>query len=363
MRGRAAPRLHAVVLAGGAGERFWPRSRRSHPKPLLRVAGGRTLLEASLARARRFATPERRWLVCGPEHAAAMRRQAQLPRGHVLVEPARRNTAMAVAWAALRIQAEDPGAVLALLPADHLIPDAARFATAIQRAARAAAEQEVLVTLGVRPTRPETGYGYILRGAAVGRPHPGLHRVVRFVEKPSAARARRFLRDGRFLWNAGIFVWKARVILEEIEACAPELWRATEPLRRRPRGAGARPALEAAYRRAPSVPIDTAVMERSRRVWTLPVSFSWSDVGTWAALAEQLGVDGRRSRSVGGAALFEQAPGNLVWPQGRPVVLLGVEGLAVIDSGDALLVARLDRSGDLRRVVARLREIGRTDLT
>ncbi len=357
---RASPgRLHAVVLAGGAGQRFWPRSRRVRPKPLLRVVGGHSLLEATLRRARRFAPPDRTWLVCAAEHARAMRASSRLPRGHVLVEPEGRNTAMAVVWAAARLRARDPDAVMAVLPADHHVPDEAAFARAVRRAARAADRARVLVTLGVRPTRPETGYGYIRVGAPAPAGFSGLHRVGRFVEKPSEGRARRFLRHGGFLWNAGVFVWRADVILEEAERCAPELARAAAPLVRAPRASAAR---EAAYRRAPSLPIDVAVLERSRRVWTLPVRFGWSDVGTWASLAEQLGRGADRNVAIDGGAICEDARGNLVWPGRRTVALLGVEGLAVVDSDDALLVARLDRSGDVRRVVARLRALGREDL-
>jgi len=349
-------RVHAVVLAGGSGQRFWPRSRRRHPKPLLRALDGRTLLAATFDRARRFAGDAGLWLVCGEEHARPMRREARaagLPPRRVVVEPRARNTAMAAAVAALRVAAEDPDAVLAVLPADHVIPDARAFAAALARAARAAAEADVLVTLGVEPTRPDTGYGYIRVGdAAPG--HTGLHRVSRFVEKPAAARARRFVRGGRHLWNAGIFVWRARTLLEEVEACAPDLHRALAPVRAEPRGRGAARALEAAYRRAPSLPVDVAVLERSKRVWTLPVDFHWSDVGTWDSLARELGVGDGASRVVAGDAILEHADGNLVWGDGRLVVLLGVEDLAVIDTPDALLVARLDRSPELKRVVERL---------
>ncbi|UCE86486.1 MAG: mannose-1-phosphate guanylyltransferase [Deltaproteobacteria bacterium] len=356
--------IHAVVLAGGAGERFWPRSRRHRPKPFLALSGGATLLEATLSRARRFAGTDRVWIVCGPEHARAVRAGCRLARGRVLVEPRRRNTAMAVGLAAARIAAEDPDAVLAVLPADHRIPDARAFAAAIRRAADAAAGASALVTLGVQPTRPDTGYGYIEAGAAAGAGFPGLRRVKRFVEKPDLARARRFLRRGGFFWNAGIFVWTARTILDEIEACAPELHRALAPIRKRPRGAGSAAARESAYRRAPSVPIDIAVLERSRRVWTLPVAFHWSDVGTWLSLAEELGVDASRSHVIAGESILEDARGNLVWgDDGRLIALLGVSGLAVIDAGDALLVAKLDSSPDVRRIVGELRRRRRGDLT
>jgi mannose-1-phosphate guanylyltransferase len=355
-----------VILAGGAGERFWPASRQKHPKPFLRVADGRSLLEATLDRARRFAGDEL-WVVCGGEHAAALRRHTGLPAGRVLVEPMRRNTAMAVGLAAERIAAEDPDAAMAVLPADHRIPDARAFAAAIRKAARAARDAGVLVTLGVTPTRPDVGLGYIQRGAPVGAAHPGLHHARRFVEKPDAARARRYLRQGAYLWNAGIFVWTARTILGELEACAPGIHRALAPVRRalasRPGRSPSPAVLARAYRGAPSEPIDTAVMERSRRVWTLPVSFRWSDVGTWQSLAGELGVASGRTRIVEGDLAFDDAGGNLVWAQGRTVALLGVEGLAVIDTGDALLVARLDRSADVRRVVAKLKSSGRADVT
>ncbi len=362
MRRGGAP-LHAVVLAGGAGERFWPRSRRSHPKPFLRfLEGGRSLFDATLERARRIADDGRIWVVCGREHAGAVRRASGLPASRVVVEPRRRNTAMACAVAAARVAAEEPGAVLAVLPADHRIPDARAFAAAIRKAARAAAAEGALVTLGVRPTRPDTGYGYIAVGEAVEAPHRGLHRVRRFVEKPDGARARRFLRRGGYLWNAGIFVWRAESFLEEARRLEPALDRALRPVLARPRGRGSREALERAYRRAPSLPVDVAVLERSRRVWTLPVSFHWSDVGTWASLAEELGVASGRSRVVSGDALFEDSDGNLVWADGRTVVLLGVKGLAVIDAGDALLVADLVRSPEVRRVVAKLEAAGRPEL-
>jgi len=357
------PDVHAVILAGGAGERFWPASRAQRPKPFLEVVGGRSLLDATLARARRFAADDAVWIVCGDEHARALRAAVRLPRGRVLVEPARRNTAMAVGLAATRIAAEDPDAVLAVLPADHHIPDVRAFAADILRAARAARDAEVLVTLGIRPTRPDTGYGYIQVGAPAGREHPKLCRVRRFVEKPDAARARRYLRQRSYLWNAGIFVWTARVILEEIELWMPELHRALAPIRaegRRPRAA----TLARAYRRAPSLPIDVGVMERSRRVWTLPVRWHWSDVGTWESLAAELGVGPRHSQVVAGDLVYDDRGGNLVWGcEGRPVALLGVEGLAVVDTGDALLVTRLDQSGEVRGIVRALKAAGRSDVT
>ena len=358
----AKGKLHAVIIAGGAGERFWPASRQKRPKPFLRVVDGCSLLDATLARARRFASRGCVWIVCGRQHARDMRRESGLPSDRILVEPVRRNTSMAVAFAAQHIAAQDPDAVLAVLPADHRIPDAGAFARAIRRAA-AGARDGALLTLGVEPTRAETGYGYIQVGAPVGRGYPGLRRVRRFVEKPSAARARRYLRDGGHLWNAGIFVFRAETVLDEIREHAPKLHRALAPLRESPRvRTGKR--VEAAYRRAPSLPIDVAVMERSRNVWTLPVSFHWSDVGTWLSLADELGVVPGGTQVLGGELIFDERGGNLVWGgDGRRVALLGVEGLAVIESQDVLLVTKLERSPDVRNIVALLKQKGRKDLT
>lgn len=355
------PPIHAVILAGGAGERFWPASRSAHPKPLLRVVGDDSLLAATAHRAQVFANEL--WLVCGDEHARPMRRELSLGAGRVLVEPVRRNTAMAVALAATRIAAEDPDAVMVVLPADHHIPDRRAFAADIRKAARAAADAKVLVTLGVKPTRPDTGYGYIQSGKPAGRRHAGLRAVRRFVEKPDAATARRYLRSGGYLWNAGIFVWTARSILEEIETYMPGLHRALGPVRSAGRRYS-RPLLARAYRRAPSAPIDTGVMERSHRVWTLPVRWHWSDVGTWESLAGELGVAPGRTQRVAGELVFDDLGGNLVWGRGeRPIALLGVEGLAVVDTGDALLITKLDRSGDVRGIVKALKKKGRADVT
>ena len=359
-RARARPRVHAVILAGGAGERFWPASRERRPKPFLRVGEGRTLLSAALARARRVAAPGAVWVVCGAQQAPAIRRATRLPARRILVEPARRNTAMAIAMASAWIAREEPEAVLAVLPADHRIPDERAFARAIGRAARAAAGAGALVTLGVRPTRPDTGYGYIQVGDPAGREWSGLRRVRRFVEKPDAARARRYLRGGGHLWNAGIFVFGASAMLREVERCAPALHRAVLPVLRARRRPTAR-LLARCYRNAPSLPIDVAVMERSRAVWTLPVAFHWSDVGTWSSLADELGVAPGATRIVGGELLFDERGGNLVWGR-RPVALLGIDGVAVIDADDVLLVTKLERSPDVRRIVAALTARGRTDV-
>ncbi|MCH2172310.1 NTP transferase domain-containing protein [Myxococcota bacterium] len=361
-----APKLHAVILAGGAGERFWPASRQAHPKPFLRVDGEESLIQTTVRRARRFAGRNCVWVVCGREHAREIRKQTGLPSDRIIVEPRRRNTAMAIAFSTQRIAASFPDAVLAVLSADHLIPDERAFAEAIRKAARAAREAGVLVTLGVQPSRPEPGYGYIQVGRPVGRGHPGLRSVRRFVEKPDLTTAKRYLKSGDYLWNAGIFVWTAQTLLGEVEGLAPALHAALVPLEGVKRPGAAK--LRAAYDAAPSEPIDIAIMERSSRVWTLPVKFRWSDVGTWESLALELGVKTGTTVVVDGDLAHDDRGGNLVWSSStgknhRTVALLGVEGLAVIDTGDALLVARLDQSPEVRNIVKALKADDREDLT
>lgn len=348
------------------------------PKQFLRVIGGETLLDATLERARRFAADDRIWVVCGAEHARLVRQATGLPPSRILVEPRRRNTAMAAAWAAHCVARVDPDAVLAVLPADHHVPDRTAFARDMRLAARVAQRSEALVTIGVEPTRPETGYGYIQAGDPL-EGFEGVFRVRRFVEKPDLKTAKRYVARGDYRWNAGIFVWPAATLLSEIERWCPELHRALAPFRpaprstrgaRRPR-ASSRQAVEAAFRRAPSLPVDVAVMERSGRVLTVPASFRWSDVGSWASLAEELGVgepgrtgaERQGNRVIGGEALFEAAEGNLVWAGDRLVALLGVEDLVVVDTEDVTLVTKRDASSDVKRVLERLRKQGRHDLT
>ena len=210
------------------------------------------MLQQTLSRASYFAAPESTWLVCGESHATKMRRESGLDVARVLVEPRMRNTAAAICLAATRIAARDPEAVMVVLPADHRIPDARSFARAIRRAVRAAAEADALITIGIQPTGPETGYGYIRLGAEEAE-HVGFHRVSRFVEKPTAPRARRLLATGGTLWNAGIFVWRADAILAEIARTAPRVHRAFAPVRAiLPGGRGLREAVQKAYRRVPS---------------------------------------------------------------------------------------------------------------
>jgi len=340
---------HAVILAGGSGERFWPLSRDDRPKPFLAFFGETSLLRATFLRVRSIVPSDRIWVVTAMAHVARVRRELpEIPADHVLGEPLGKNTAPAITLAACRIAAQDQEAVLLVLPADAWVPRPQPFVRAAKTALRLAEREDRLYLVGVTPTRPETGYGWIEPGPVLGR---GPARAVRrFVEKPTLARARRFLQSGRYLWNAGIFAWKARVFLEETNAHLPALYRAFHPL-----GVGTltRPRLEAAYRKASSTSVDVGILERSRRVAVVVGRFAWDDLGTWSGLAR---LDPEFQK---GHVLKLDSPDTIVWAETGPVAVIGVPGIVVVRSGDATLVAALDRAQDVRTIARALRTKGK----
>jgi mannose-1-phosphate guanylyltransferase len=350
------------VLAGGAGTRFWPASRRARPKPFVPLLGERTLLEDTLDRLRPLAPPRRTWVVAARALAPLVRRALRKRGGvRLLLEPDARDTAPAVAWSAARIAAEKDGGVMGVFPADHHIPAPAAFRRTARLAAGAAADGESIVLLGIRPTRPESGYGWLRVG-----PERGAAPVRSFLEKPPASRARRLLAAGDWLWNAGMLFAAPERLLEETCRCAPELWRPLgRVLRDASRGrAVGRARLTRAWRGVRPVPFDRAVLERSRRVRAVRGRFRWSDVGSWDALCEHLPRDrGNRFRGDPPLAAID-AGENLVWnTSGRPVALLGVSGLVVVETDDALLVCARERAQEVRRVVRELGRRGREELT
>ncbi|MGH7893427.1 MAG: mannose-1-phosphate guanylyltransferase, partial [Candidatus Binatia bacterium] len=325
------------------------------PKQLLAITGRHSLLADTLARLRPLIGPARTYVVTAAAHAAAVRRMVgRLPRGHVLVEPEGRNTAAAIALAALRLRAVAPNAVMAVLPADHAIGDGAAFRATLARALDVAEATGSLVTLGVEPTHPETGYGYIEVGAPVEGQEA--HHVVRFIEKPDQARASALIAAGNVLWNAGIFAWRVERVLAELREWVPEV---VEPIARAIRDGGAK-ALARAYRRVPRVSIDTGVLERARAVAVVRATFPWSDVGSWAAVEGLWRRDGDPN-AVRGMVVALDSRGCVVDAGSRLVALLGVEDLVVVDTPDAVLVCPKHRAQDVRLVVDELerRRLGR----
>jgi len=360
-------KIYPVIMAGGSGTRFWPLSRKNRPKQFLALAGDGPLLTATVARLPPLARIDRTYVVCGPGHAAAVRRMVpRLPARNLVVEPCARNTAPCVGLAAVHVLRRDRDGIMAMLPADHHIAEPQAFRRALAAAGRLA-EKGAIATIGIRPSRPETGYGYLKVGGRIpgsGRHPKGSHpaRVERFVEKPDVVTAARYLADGGYLWNSGIFLFRADVILEEIRSAMPVLGEQLAVIEASLGTPGYARTLRRVFPTCPSISIDYGVMEKSRRIAVLPAEFGWSDVGSFAALSEVRKADDLGNVAEGEALIID-GRGDVVLAEGRrAVAVIGLEDVVVVDSGDAVLVCRKDRAQDVRQAVEELRRRGREDL-
>lgn len=344
--------LFPVIMAGGSGTRFWPLSRRNKPKQFLALATERPLLVETAARLEGLATLKETFVVCGKVHAGPVAKLLKkLPKANVLVEPEARNTAPAIALACAHVAARDPKGVVVVLPSDQHVSDGAVFRTAVSEAVSSARSGHI-VTLGIKPTRPETGYGYI----RVGGPQNGTARAVgAFVEKPTLEKARAYLSSGEYLWNAGIFVFRVDVMKEAFARHLPEvhgaLHRITEAVGTRRYAA----VLAREFPRMPSISIDYGVAEKADNIAVVPADCGWSDVGSFNALPDVRGKDERGNVSHGALPLVIDSEGCVVWGGTRPVAVVGMKDVVVVDTPDAVLVLPKDKSQDVRKVVDALK--------
>jgi mannose-1-phosphate guanylyltransferase len=348
--------IHPVIMAGGRGTRFWPASREERPKQFLAVAGSDSLLTLTGRRLAPLSGAHAVWVVTNAAHVGlAADHLPEVPRDQIVGEPVGRNTAPCAALAAALVAREDPEGVVLLAPADHWIGDEDAFRAAVRVAADAARSERALVTFGVVPTGPETGYGYIEAGEAAG---DRVMRVVRFTEKPDRTTAEGFLAGGRHYWNSGIFAWRADVFLEELGAHHPDM---VEKCRRIADANDRESALAGLWNDLESISVDYAVLERSGRVLVVPAEFPWSDVGSWNALAGLRPGDDR-GNVLEGPVVAVDARDCLVRAGDRQVAIVGLDGVLVVDTPDALLVCPKDRAQDVKKVVEALERAGRTDL-
>lgn len=344
----ATPTRYAVIMAGGAGTRFWPLSRAARPKQFLQLTGRGTMLQETAKRLRGV-VPRSRVLVVAPAAQARMVRQ-QLPwlaARNLIIEPAPRGTAACLALVAAAVARRSPSASMVVLAADHAIADVAALRDCLRRAF-AVAEDGWVVTFGIPPTAPETGYGYVRVGAPLDRQRPRVLRAVRFVEKPDLRTARRFLASGDYRWNSGMFAWRIDVFREAVAQHAPAIAAAADAMVRRGDAAARR-----AFKALRGEPVDVAVLERAQRIAVVEATFDWSDVGSWAAMAALWGTDaaGNAQR---GPALVIDCRNTTVRADRRLVAVLGTDDLVVVDTPDALLVCPRARAQDVRAVVAAL---------
>ena len=358
--------LHAVIMAGGVGSRFWPRSRRSSPKQFLDVFGDASLIQNTFARLQPLVEPENVWVVTNTDYAEITRQHLPaVPPEQILGEPVARNTAPCIAMAATKLLAQDPDATMIVLPADHLIANVGRFHLVLDAAVLAAQPQDgkpgALVTIGIRPTHPETGYGYIQYDAdgdgSPGEPlddddgPPQAYPVLTFAEKPDLPTAERFLDAGDFLWNSGMFIWRADAILDAFERYLPVVHKLFAPLAETFGTDREVAAVADAYERSPKISIDYGIMEQAEGVRVVPGAFGWSDVGDWRAVHEIADKDDAGNRAEGNVILQDTARSYARSADGRLLVLVGMTDAVVVDTGDAVLVCHREQAQKVKDVV------------
>lgn len=351
-----------VILSGGSGSRLWPLSRKLYPKQFLALTGERSMFQQTLARLVRLGASAP-LILCNEEHRFLVSEQlagVRVQADNILLEPFGRNTAPAVAMAALHLLREGRDELMLVLPADHLLEDEAEFKRALEVATRAA-EQGQLVLFGIRPNRPETGYGYIRAGSDAAA--DGHQPVAEFIEKPDAERAQRFLDSGEYFWNSGMFLFRASHFLEELQRYEPEIHEACVLSYERSREDLAFLRIDRdSFAACPDKSIDYAVMERTERARVVPLDSAWSDIGSWQALWESLDKDAH-GNALRGDTLVEDSRNCLVQSNDKLVAVLGMDDTVVIETSDAVLVAPRSRSQQVRQLVEKLQAAGRSEAT
>jgi mannose-1-phosphate guanylyltransferase len=353
---------YAVIMAGGSGTRFWPLSRRKNPKQLLELYGRGALLEQTVDRIRSLTPPERIYVFTSELiRKEVIRRLPQVPKAQIVAEPASRNTAPTIGLAAHEILRRDPAGIMMVLPSDHVIRKLAEFHRVLRAACRFAAVEGRSVLVGLKPTRPETGYGYIGIGLREGRlAGQEVHRATEFTEKPDVITAQRYVESGNYLWNGGMFLWRASTLLRNLEECKPEMARGLAEIAEAG-GARRSQAMKRLYPKLERVSIDYAVVEKIPGVFAVAADIGWSDVGSWAEAYELNSKDPRGNVAPSDSLCLDSA-GNMIRADSRFVVTVGVRDLIIVETSDALLVCPRHRSQDVGKAVQELERRGRQDL-
>lgn len=349
----------AVIMAGGRGERFWPQSRHARPKHLLPIVGDKPLLAQTIARLQPLIPAENIIVITNLQQESAVREVASiLPEGNIVAEPIGRDTAAATGLATVLVGARSRDAAFAMLPADHVIHDANEYRRNLEAAFAVAEREDVLVTLGIRPTEPATGFGYIQKGEEVD-PANGrtVHRLERFVEKPDRATALKYLDSGQYLWNAGMFVWRVPVVTAAFAEHSPDVWSGLEGIATGLAGGEALAGLlEKHYPGIKKISVDYAIMEKAQNSRVLPATFDWDDVGSWPAVTRHFDSD-KQNNVILGRAIVEEGAGNLVVSTGDQLVaVLGTEDLIVVHTPGATLVCPKARAEEIKALLKRVQD-------
>ncbi|AGL01041.1 mannose-1-phosphate guanylyltransferase [Desulfoscipio gibsoniae] len=348
-----------VIMAGGRGERFWLRSRLAAPKQFLNLVGDKTMLQLTVERMVDLVGISDIYIVAGSDYKDIIMEQVpHLPEENILIEPCGRDTAAAIGLAALILERKDPREVMIVLPADHYISDVHCFRKVLKSAVVAACSGEEIVTIGIAPHRPETGYGYISQGEILdiiaGVP---VYRVFQFLEKPDYAKAVRLLACGNYLWNSGMFIWRLDLIRRLIEKHTPQLARGLNKIGQA-MGTGQYTAvLEEVYAKLPRISVDYGILEKADSVLVVPGDFGWDDIGSWIAL-ERYAEKDERGNIIEGRGVMLDTSDTFIYSPGKTVGVIGVENLVVVNDRDSILVCRKDRTQEIKKVVQALKDKG-----
>ncbi len=352
--------MHAVIIAGGSGTRFWPKSRENLPKQLLNISGQETLIQNTVGRISSIISAENIWVITNEQHAFETCYQLKkmgFPPSQLLTEPIARNTAAAIGYSAKILSQRNPDAIMAVFPADHVITTIEPFLKLLKQAETIANENH-LVTLGIKPNSPETGYGYIKQGKAI---EENSFKVDRFIEKPNKLTAEKYLKEGSYYWNSGIFVWKVSTLLNEISLYLPklheqleELTSNTAPIKGKYPYQKLSESGKKIFHSLESVSIDHGVMEKSTNVAVLPAEIGWNDVGTWTSLAE-ISKNDSHGNVINGNVVSVENSDSIIQAENRLVAALGLKNIIVVDTPDALLVCAKERAQDIKKIVEKIK--------
>jgi mannose-1-phosphate guanylyltransferase len=347
---------YVAIMAGGIGSRFWPMSRTTHPKQFLDILGtGKTLIQQTFERYSKLVPPENIFVVTAHEYIDKVKEQLpQLNEANILGEPSRKNTAPCIAYIAFKLQQINPDALMIAAPADNLILDDEAFVKTTETALRFIDHINALVTIGIKPTHPNTGYGYIQHDDL--EVAPGIYKVKTFTEKPNLELAQTFLSSGDFLWNAGIFTWKVKNIITAFEKHLPEIYEVFAAEKDLLNTAAEKEAIERIYPQCTNISIDFGIMEKADNVYVIPASFQWSDLGTWNSAWQNMEKDYFQNAVAGSQVMVFDTRNTMVHvPNNKLVVLQGMEDFIVVDTKDVLLICRKEKEQEIKEIVAEVK--------
>ena len=343
--------MYVTIMAGGVGTRFWPKSRKEKPKQLLRIIGSRTMIQHAVIRLGNLVTSDNLFVVATAQQRSGILGQLpQLKTENLIIEPAGKNTAPCIGLAAIYLRRIDPKAVMAVMPADHLIGEDEKFRKTLKEAEQIALNDHILVTLGIRPTYPATGYGYIQCGSRLTSSAVDAFSAEKFIEKPDKVAAEKFLKDGNCFWNSGIFLWQVDTILAQFEKHLPELYAQLLEIHAAIGTPSEQDVLREVYSKIKPISLDYGIMEHSSEVIVLPADFSWNDLGTWDEVFNVNPKDANNN-VIRAECVLKDVKNCYIDVDKKVVAAIGIENLVIVDTGDALLICRKDQSQRVRDIV------------